>query len=359
MRAAILAEFGADLVEADVDLGAVGRDEVLVRITDSGICHSDRTVQLGAQDRPMPLILGHESAGIVEEVGAGVRMFSPGDHVVGSASAYCGVCSWCQRGQTQHCTDKGNARADGSARLSLRGAEVHAFVGLGGFATHMLVSANALVRVPAEMPLDKAALLGCAVLTGIGAVRNRAQVRVGQTVAVVGCGGVGLNVVQGARLAGASRIVAVDLNPAKLDRAVAFGATDVVDGSSVDSVEAVLDLTGGVDHAFEVVGLGRAVEQAFAMTGVRGTTTVVGVPRAGETVTLSPIVFMATEKRVQGSRLGSGNFRVDVPLYCEMYLRGQLMLDELISEVVGLEDASRGLAALDGSDGARSVIHFD
>jgi len=360
MRAAVLEKFGDSLVELEVDLADIAADEVLVRVVASGICHSDRSVHLGTQDRPLPLILGHEASGIVEKVGAQVRAFAPGDHVVGAASAYCGRCALCMRGLTQHCTDKGLTRVDGGSRLSHGGAEVHALSGLGGFATHMLVSERALVRLPDDMPLDKGALLGCAVLTGIGAVRHRAKVQAGQSVAVIGCGGVGLNAIQGARLVGASRIVAVDLNPAKLERARQFGATDVVDASADDPVEVVRSLVaGGVDHALEVVGLGRTIEQAFAMTGVCGTTTVIGVSRPEETVTLPAVALMALEKSVQGSRLGSGNFRVDVQLYSEMYLRGQLKLDELISEVIGLDEVNRGLQELDGSDGARSVIHFD
>jgi len=359
MRAAVLHRFGEPLTEADVELAEPASDEVLVRVTDSGICHSDRTVQLGSQDRPLPLILGHEAAGVVERVGSGVSGLQPGDHVVGCNSANCGQCLWCARGLPQHCSDKGQARADGSARLSRHGDQVHAFVGLGGFADHMLVSQRALVRIPPEMPLDKAALLGCAVLAGMGAVLHRAEVRAGQTVAVIGCGGVGLNALQAARLAGAGRIFAVDINPAKLERARIFGATDEVDASRQDSVDAVLGLSGGgVDHAVEVVGSGATIEQAFRMTGVRGTTTVVGVPHPAATVTLPAHVFMAAEKRIQGSRMGSANFRADIPLYCELYLRGQLLLDELISEVIDLGEVNQGLQALDGSDGARSVIHF-
>ena len=360
MRAAVLHRFGEPLTEAEVELAEPAADEVLVRVTDSGICHSDRTVHLGSQDRPLPLILGHEASGVVERVGSGVQELKPGDHVVGCSSATCGQCLWCARGLPQHCSDKGQARADGSPRLFRDGYQVHAFVGLGGFADHMLVSQRAVVRIPPEMPLDKAALLGCAVLTGMGAVLHRAKVRAGQTVAVIGCGGVGLNAVQAARLAGAGRIFAVDINPAKLERARIFGATDAVDASRLDSVDTVLGLSGGgVDHAVEVVGSGPTIEQAFRMTGVRGTTTVVGVPLPAATVTLPAHVFMAAEKRVQGSRMGSANFRADVPLYCELYLRGQLLLDELISEVIDLGDVNRGLQALDGSDGARSVIHFE
>jgi S-(hydroxymethyl)glutathione dehydrogenase / alcohol dehydrogenase len=362
MRAAVLDKFGEPLTEAEVELAEPAADEVLVRVTDSGICHSDRTVQLGSQDRPLPLVLGHEAAGVVERVGSGVSGLQPGDHVVGCNSANCGQCLWCARGQPQHCSDKGQERADGSPRLFLpardRG-QVHAFVGLGGFAERMLVSQRALVRIPPEMPLDKAALLGCAVLTGMGAVLHRAKVRAGQTVAVIGCGGVGLNAVQAARLAGAGRIIAVDIKEAKLERARIFGATDTVDASREDSVATVVGLSGGgVDHAVEVVGSGPTIEQAFGMTGVRGTTTVVGVPLPAATVTLPALVFMAAEKKVQGSRMGSASFRADVPLYCELYLRGQLLLDELISEVIDLGGVNQGLAALDGSDGARSVIHF-
>jgi S-(hydroxymethyl)glutathione dehydrogenase/alcohol dehydrogenase len=360
MRAAVLHRFGEPLTEADVELAEPAPDEVLVRVTDSGICHSDRTVHLGSQDRPLPLILGHEASGVVVRAGSQVQGLVPGDHVVGCSSANCGRCSWCARGLPQHCSDKGQARADGSARLLSGGREVHAFVGLGGFADHMLVSERALVRIPRQMPLDKAALLGCAVLTGMGAVLHRAKVRPGQTVAVIGCGGVGLNAVQAARLAGAARIFAVDIHPAKLERARVFGATDAVDASRHDSVDAVLSLSrGGVDHALEVVGSGPTIEQAFGMTGVRGTTTVVGVPHPGATVTLPAHVFMAAEKKIQGSRMGSASFRADIPLYCGLYLRGQLLLDELISEVIELGEVNRGLEALDGSDGARSVIHFE
>jgi S-(hydroxymethyl)glutathione dehydrogenase/alcohol dehydrogenase len=360
VRAAVLEKFDTPLVETDVELSEVRADEVLIRVVASGICHSDRSAHIGLQERPLPLVLGHEASGIVEAVGAAVSVVSPGDHVVCSASAFCGRCSWCLRGLTQHCEDKGQMRADGTARLARGGADVHTYVGLGGFATHMLVSERSVVALPAEMPLDKGALLGCAVLTGMGAVRHSARVRSGQTVAVIGCGGVGLNVVQAARLVGAARIIAVDLNPAKLERARQFGATDVVDAASDDPVRAVLAMTGGgVDHALEVVGLAATIEQAVAMTGVRGTTTIVGVAAATTTVNLPALTLMAAEKRIQGSRLGSGNFRLDVPLYSEMYLRGQLKLDELISEVIDLADVNRGLEDLDGSDGARSVIHFD
>ena len=359
MRAAVLERFGEPLIEVDVEPAGIAPDEVLVRVVASGICHSDRTVHVGAQDRPLPLVLGHESSGVVEEVGSAVTMFAPGDHVVGSPSACCGRCGYCLRGLTQHCTDKGQTRTGGGPRLVRGGAEVHAFIGLGGFADHMLVSERGLVRIPDEMPLESAALLGCAGLTGVGAVRHRADVRAGQAVAVIGCGGVGLNAIQAARLVGATQIIAVDLNPAKLARARDFGATDVVAAAADDPVEAVRTLTdGGADQVLEVVGLGATIEQAFAMAGVHGRVTVVGVARPEETITLPAAALVTSERLIQGSRIGSGDFRVDIPLYCQMYMRGQLKLDELISEVIDLSEVTRGLEQLDSSDGARSVIRF-
>jgi S-(hydroxymethyl)glutathione dehydrogenase/alcohol dehydrogenase len=359
MQAAVLERFGGPLVIEDVDVAEAGPDEVLIRTAACGVCHSDRTIQLGAQPRPLPFLLGHEAAGVVEQVGAGVRGIRPGDHVVACGSAFCGSCEWCMRGLLQHCESKGWARADGEPpRLTLHGQSLPALVGLGAFASHLLVHERAVAVIPPEMPLDRAALLGCAVLTGMGAVRHRAQVAAGQTVAVIGCGGVGLNAIQGARMCGAARIVAVDLAAAKLTRAQTFGATDVVDASDGDPVGAVRELTGGgVDHALEVVGSAATIQQAFAMTRTYGTTTVIGVTRPEEVISV-PAYELMQEKRLQGSRLGSSAFRLDIPLYCRLYLDGRLMLDELVSETIALPDVNAALAALDGSDAARSVIAF-
>lgn len=360
MKAAVLEAFNAPLRVADVDVDEPADDEVVIRVVASGVCHSDLTAQRGAHAAPLPQVLGHEAAGVVERVGARVTEFAPGDHVVTSPSAFCGSCEWCLRGRPQLCGNKRRTRAEGvRARLSLDGQPVAAFAGLGGFAEMMLVHERAVVRIPDEMPLDRAALLGCAVITGMGAVLNTAKVAVGQTVAVIGCGGVGLNAIQAACLGGAERIVAVDRIPSKLDRALEFGATDVVDASVFDPVEAVRELTGGgVDHAFEVVGRPYTIEQAFAMLRTGGTATVVGVARPDDRVSVPPLELLA-EKRLQGTQMGSTRFRIDVPLYCRLYLDGRIKLDELLTKQIALEDVNDALATLDDFAGARSVIGFD
>jgi S-(hydroxymethyl)glutathione dehydrogenase/alcohol dehydrogenase len=264
------------------------------------------------------------------------------------------------RGRPQLCGNKRRTRAEGERpRLSLDGQPVGAFAGLGAFAERMLVHERAVVRIPDEMPLDRAALLGCAVITGMGAVLNTAKVAPGETVAVIGCGGVGLNSIQAARLAGAERIVAVDRIASKLERAREFGATDVIDASSVDPVEAVRELTGGgVDQAFEVVGRPQTIEQAFGMLRAGGTATVVGVPRPEDRISIAPIDLLY-EKRLQGTQMGSTRFRLDVPLYCRLYLDGRIKLDELVTNRISLEDVNGALAGLDDFSGARSVIGLD
>jgi S-(hydroxymethyl)glutathione dehydrogenase / alcohol dehydrogenase len=361
MKAALLYHLNEDTVIEDVDLDLpLRRDEVLVRTVACGVCHSDRGVQLG-RHAPLdaPLLLGHEAAGVVEEVGSEVTYVKPGDHVVGCASAFCGTCRWCMRGELQHCENKNHSRPDGAPRLFLYGGAVEQFVGLGGFAEQMLVHERAVVKVPEEMPLDRAALLGCAVITGLGAALHAARVQAGETVAVIGCGGVGLNVIQGARLAGASRIIAVDRLAAKLDLAKTFGATDVVDASAADPIEAVRELSGGgVDHALEVVGLAATIEQAFAMLDVRGTATVVGAaPRPETEVRIKALEFLR-EKRLQGCVMGSARFRLDIPLYAQLYLDGRLKLDELLSQRLPLDDLNAALDQLDSPLVARAVVTF-
>jgi S-(hydroxymethyl)glutathione dehydrogenase/alcohol dehydrogenase len=359
MKAAVLHEFGSDLVMEEVSVSDPAPDEVLVRTVASGVCHTDRTMQQGANPLPLPLVLGHEASGIVEAVGSNVTYVKPGDPVATTASSFCGHCRWCMRGELHHCENKGRSRTPGlTPRISLGGDPVEPFVGLGGFAEMLLVHERTLVRLPDEMPLDKASLLGCAGITGLGAVRHTAGVRSGETVAVIGCGGVGLNAIQGARIVGASRIIAVDRIPEKLELARRFGASDTVNASDVDPVAAVVELTGGgVDHAIEVVGIESTIEQAFAMLDTMGTATVIGVARPEMQVRL-PAVQLLLEKKLQGTKMGSTRPRIDIPLYCRMYLDGHLLLDELLSETTPLENVNAALTGLDNPTGARTVLTF-
>jgi S-(hydroxymethyl)glutathione dehydrogenase/alcohol dehydrogenase len=361
VKAAILEQFRAPLVLGEVDIDVVGPGEVRVRTVASGVCHSDRTVQEGSfANMPLPMVLGHEAAGVVEEVGPGVKDFVFGDHVVLCAHEFCGACEWCMRGLPYLCVNRYMPRADGyGPRLRVDGKGAAAYVGLGGFAAELLVGERTLVKIPDEMPFNQAALLGCAVVTGLGVVRHRAQIQIGDTVAVLGCGGVGLSVIQGAHLAGAARIVAIDISEDKLDRAREFGATDAVNATDVDPVKAVKDLLdGGADHALEVIGRAETIEQAFRMTRTHGTATVVGLTSPETLVSIPANELLMAEKRLQGSRSGSARFRLDIPLYCRFYLDGRLRLDDLVSESIGLEDVNRALDALDTSDGIRRVIEF-
>ncbi|GAA4671525.1 zinc-binding dehydrogenase [Nocardioides nanhaiensis] len=359
MRAALLQEFGGRPAPADVELTSILPQEVRVRTAATGICHSDRFGQVGGNPTlEMPVVLGHEAAGEVVEVGSAVTTVRVGDHVVVAPAGSCGLCRWCSRGHAQHCQNLARTREAGApSRLEADGRPVTQFVGIGAFAEEMLVRESSLVAVPPELPWETAALLGCAVITGLGAVRHTAGVGFGDTVAVIGCGGVGLSAVQGALLAGASRIIAIDTMASKLEVARQLGATDVVDASRDDAQAAVLDLTGGVDHAIEVVGRPATVQQAFGMLGVRGTATVVGLPHPGDEVVL-PATALLQEKRLQGSRLGGTSLRVDVPLYAEMHLRGRLQLDPLLGGTIGLDGLADALEGIDSSTAARTVVTF-
>lgn len=359
MRAAVLENVGGRPRTVEVDVAAILPQEVRVRVAATGVCHSDRHGQTGGNPAlNLPVVLGHEAAGEVVEVGSAVRGVHPGDHVVISPAGSCGTCPWCSRGLPQHCTDLSRTRPDGyPPRLSLDGDPLTQFVGIGAFAEEVLVPESALAVVPGELPWEQAALLGCAVVTGVGAARHTARIGFGDTVAVIGCGGVGLAAIQGALLCGASRVVAVDTVAEKLALARHLGATDTVDASAVDPVAAVTDLTGGVDHVLEVVGRPATVEQAFAMLGTRGTATVVGLAHAGDTLTI-PSPALLGERRLQGSRLGGTRLRVDVPLYARMYAAGRLDLDVLLGRSVGLDDVADALDALDSASTARTVVTF-
>ena len=358
MRAAVLLGDAGALQLADVEVDAPGPREVLVRTAAAGVCHSDAFAVEGRFQFPRPAVMGHESAGVVEAVGAEVTYVAPGDHVTTCLSVFCGSCAACLSGRPYLCDKEATRRRPGEApRLRLGGEALHAFEELGSFAEQLLVHEHAVVKVDSAMPLEVAALLGCGVTTGLGAVMNTARVPAGATVAVVGCGGVGLSAVQGAQISGAARIVTVDTRPAKLALARDLGATDAVDATAGDPVAEVLELTGGgVEFSFEAVGSAATAEQAFGMLRAGGTCTVIGV-LAGSTVRLDGLT-LNWERRIQGSLMGSNRFRIDIPRYVELYLQGRLQLDDLVSSRIALDELPGSIGTLHGREGARTVVTF-
>ena len=352
MKALVVNALGHGFDFEDIEIGTpIGR-EVLVDVQASGLCHTD--LLFATHDVvPMPAVLGHEVAGVVAEVGRDVTQFRIGDHVVGSLVQSCGSCARCLSGRSFQCQHPESTlrRPTDPARLSRKGAGLFQGLGLGGFAERALIHENQLAVLPKEMPFAQAALLGCAVVTGAGSVLNTANVKAGETVVIFGAGGVGLNAVSGARIAGASRIVVIDIQLNRLDAARRFGATDVFDSSKTNAVEAVHDLLpGGADHVFDFVGLESVAEQGVAMLGVGGGLYLVGVAKPEVNLNLNIFDAIGRQKRVQGVNFGSTNFKRDIPMYAELYLQGRMNLDDLVSKRIALRDVNDGYAALkDGS----------
>ena len=344
----------------EIDIDKPGPREVLVRTAAAGVCHSDMHFFNGTYPGQTPCVLGHESAGVVEEVGDAVRYVQPGDHVITCLSVFCGHCEYCLTGHMSLCQEPEVRRGrDDDPRLSKEGGALAQFANLGSFAEQMLVHEHSVVKVREDMPLDRAALIGCGVTTGVGAVIHTAAVEPGATVAVIGCGGVGLSCINGAAIAGASRVIAVDMVASKLELARSFGATDAVDASAGDPVEQVRELTGGgVHYSFEAIGLKVTAEQAFRMIRRGGTATVIGMIPPGQMVQLHGPDFLS-EKKIQGSMMGSNRFRVDMPRFVDFYLQGRLHLDDMISSRIPLSEVTDALLALDKGEVARSVIVFD
>jgi len=361
VRAAVLHESPGWLDISAITLDTPARHEVVVRTAAAGLCHSDLHYLEGKYIPKLPVVVGHESAGVVEAVGDGVTYVQPGDHVITCLSVFCGECSYCVTGRPHLCSSADVRRGPEMApRLTEDGTALGAVGQLGSFAEAMLVHEHALVKIDPAMPLDRAALLGCGTITGVGAVFSTAKVPPGSTVAVIGCGGVGLNVIQGAVLAGASRVIAVDMRESKLEMARRFGATDTVDASNVDAVHAVIELTkGGVEYSFEAIGLSATAEQSFAMLARGGTATVIGLIPDGEHISIPGSALWMGEKRIQGSTMGSNRFRHDIPRLVDMYLQGRLNLDDLVSARISLDQVNDGFRALQGGEVARSVIVFD
>ncbi|HYM16362.1 MAG TPA: Zn-dependent alcohol dehydrogenase [Dehalococcoidia bacterium] len=360
MKAAVFRAPKQPLTIEDVDIDRPGPREVLVRTVACGVCHSDLHFVDGLYPYPAPAILGHEPAGIVEEVGSQVTYVKPGDHVIGCLSVFCGHCEQCMTGHPSLCTGQDTRRAPSeSPRLSQGGTPIYQGLNLAAYAERMLLHENAIVKIREDMPLDRAALIGCGVVTGVGAVLNTARIPAGSSVAVFGCGGVGLAAVQGARIAGARMIIAVDTVEDKLATARELGATHIVDASSHDPVAAIKDITGGgVEYSFEAIGLKITAEQAFNSLAPGGTATVIGMIPVGQKVELDGYQFLS-EKKIQGSIMGSNRFRVDMPRYIEFYLQGRLKLDEMISRKGRLEDVNEAFRAMKAGEVARTVLMFD
>ncbi|MEE3328198.1 MAG: Zn-dependent alcohol dehydrogenase [Myxococcota bacterium] len=360
MKAAVLKAYNEPLEIEDISIDKPRRGEVLVKTAASGVCHSDLSVIEGKLPAPPPLVLGHEPAGIVEQVGEGVSYVKPGDHVIACLSVFCGLCEYCTSGRPYLCGGAELDRQPGDTpRLSLDGTPLYQMAQMGSFAEQMLVPVNGLVKIREDMPLDRAALIGCGVTTGVGAALNTARVRPGSTCAVIGCGGVGLSVIQGCRIAGATRIIAVDTQQWKLDLAREVGATEGVLADDQAVMKVIEETSGGVDFAFEAIGLASTIQQAVAMTGKGGTMVMVGVQGLGQNVEIPGFDVVINEKRIQGSLMGSNSFRVDMPRYIEFYLRGELKLDEIISARRPLEEVNTCLDEMRAGTGARSVLVFD
>lgn len=357
MRAAVLREAKKPLTIEDVDIDRPGPREVVVQTGAAGLCHSDLSVMNGTLSFvQLPSVLGHESAGTVTDVGSAVTYVKPGDRVITCLSQFCGTCEFCLTGRSYLCPVLRVADRP-TPRLSQGGKEISQFAGLSSFAESLLVHENAVVKIDDDIPIEVAAIVGCGVTTGLGAALNTARVETGSTTAIIGLGGVGLAALQGCYIAGARQIIAVDRWPSRLERAKALGATDVVDASKTDSVEAVRELSGGgVDYSFEAVGASETAEQALLMLRSGGMATIVGV-MAGKDITV-PGGFLQSDRTLRGCSMGSNRFRVDMPKWLDLYRQGRLKLDDFVTSRIKLDEVNEGYAAMERGEGARSVIVF-
>ena len=372
IRAAILNAIGAKapfvdskpLTIEEVELASPGHGEVLVRIGAAGLCHSDLSVINGDRPRPMPMALGHEAAGVIEQLGDGVTDLQRGDHVVLVFVPSCGHCGPCAEGRPALCEPGAAANGagtllSGERRLSRSGKPINHHLGCSVFAEYATVSRRSVVKIDPELPLDHAALFGCAVLTGVGAVVNTAQVRAGASVAVIGLGGVGLASLLGACAAGARHIIAVDLSDAKLDLAKSMGATHSFNAGNADCQEQIRELTsGGVEYAFELAGSVRAVDLAYKITRRGGTTVTAGLPPPTATLALSPVNLVAEERTLKGSYIGTCVPSRDIPRYIELFRQGRLPVDRLMTGKLELEDINRGFDLLHEGKAVRQVVVF-
>ncbi|MBM7335254.1 zinc-dependent alcohol dehydrogenase family protein [Alloalcanivorax marinus] len=372
-RAAVLREMGAErpygssqpLKIEEVELDAPEHGEILVRVRAAGLCHSDLSVIDGNRPRPLPMALGHEAAGEVMEVGPGVTDLEVGDHVVFSFVPSCGTCPYCLDGRAALCAPGAVANNEGvllggGRRLHQGDATVNHHLGVSGFAEHVVTSRRSAVRIPKDLPFDIAAVFGCAVLTGVGAVVHTAGLRAGQSVLVVGLGGVGLSAVLGAVAGGARQVIAADIAQDKLDMAKSLGATHAVNSGDEDAVEQVKAISGGgVDIAAEFAGVGPALEFAFAATGKGGKTVTAGLPHPKTRLAVSPVQLVAEERSLMGSYLGGHVPALDIPEYVALYQAGRLPVDKLLTHRLKLEDINDGFERLAKGEAIRQVVVFD
>jgi len=360
MKAAVLVEAGKPLEIEDVVISKPGPHEVLIRTAACGLCHSDLHFIDGSYPHPLPAIPGHEAAGIVEAIGSEVRTVAVGDAVISCLSAFCGHCEFCVTGRLSLCLGADTRRGPGDAPRITRGdgSPVGQMLNLSAFAEQMLIHEHACVRIDPEMPLDKAAVIGCAVTTGAGTIFNSCNVTPGETVAVVGCGGAGLATINAAKIAGAGRIIAADPIAEKRELAMKLGATDVVDAMADDAAAQIVERTkGGVDHAIEAVGRPASGDLAVGSLKRGGTATILGMMPLDHKIGLSAMDLLSG-KKLQDVLMGATRFPVDIPRLVDFYLRGLLDLDSIVAETIPLEQINDGFEKMKKGDAARSVITF-
>jgi S-(hydroxymethyl)glutathione dehydrogenase / alcohol dehydrogenase len=364
MKAAVLYKANTPLEVVDLEQQGPQAGEARVRVKAAGVCHSDWHIMNGDWTLPLPMVLGHEAAGIVEEVGAGVTTVKPGDHVIFSFRAHCGQCYFCSTGRTVLCdghTSPRWAMLDGTCRLRRDGQDIFQMARIGTFSERVVCPAEYVVPIRKEMPWPQAALVGCCVPTGVGAVTRCAEVKAGSSVLVIGCGGVGLNVVQGARLAGALTIIACDLVDRKLEFAKEFGATHTINAKTENVVERVRQLTGGrgADYAFDAIGGEQTTLQIVEAIRNGGTAVIVGMAAMAVRAPITPYAMALQEKTLKGTMYGSVRPNVDFPQLVDLYLDGRLKIDQLVSRTYALDQINEGFAKLLSGEVARGVVVFN
>ena len=359
MKAAVFRELNAPLVIEDVEIAEPGPGEVKVKTSACAICHSDIHFFEGAWDVSLPAVFGHEASGVVEAVGEGVRNINVGDHVVVTLIRSCGDCHYCSKGKQVVCDTV--FPLDHKSPLTNSSGETYEHgLRTGGFAEYMVIEQSQVVVIPKDLPLAPAALLACGVITGFGAVTNTAQIEPGSNVVVIGTGGVGLNAVQGAVIAGANRVIAMDISDSKLEAAKSFGATDTINATAKDASKQVRSITDGrkADYVFVSVGSKAAIEQAFRFLGRAGTVVLVGIPATGVTAEIDPGTIGFIEQKIIGSKMGSSRIQVDIPMLVDLYNQKRLKIDELITGRYPLEQINEAIAEVKEGKALRNVIVF-